>query len=37
MATGAKPTGARPWVEPMMMSRKNAVITTSHTKQASSE
>jgi hypothetical protein len=30
-------TGARPWVDPMMISRKKAVITTSVTKQASNE
>ena len=37
IASGAKPAGARLSVEPMMTSRKNIVITTSHTSAASNE
>ena len=37
MASGAKPAGARVWVEPMMITRKKAVITISVTKPAASE
>jgi hypothetical protein len=34
IASGAKPAGALPWVEPMMMKRNIIVITTSAMKQA---